>query len=66
MAMRRYGRLPVLFWSQVSTSGKGELVTPTKVSIQVLALGFLIGNTFSPNLATFAGEYPSQIESQCT
>ncbi|KAH9922445.1 MFS general substrate transporter [Amylocystis lapponica] len=35
MLMRRYGRLPVLFWSQV------------------LALGFLIGCTFAPNLATF-------------
>ncbi|EKM56913.1 uncharacterized protein PHACADRAFT_254299 [Phanerochaete carnosa HHB-10118-sp] len=37
MLMRRYGRLPVLFWSQV------------------LALGFLVGCTFAPNLATFAG-----------
>ncbi|KAI4525056.1 MFS general substrate transporter [Schizophyllum commune Loenen D] len=37
MVMRRYGRLPVLFWSQL------------------LALGFLIGCTFAPNLATFAG-----------
>jgi len=35
MLMRRYGRLPVLFWSQV------------------LALGFLIGCTFAPNLNTF-------------
>ncbi|EPS95319.1 hypothetical protein FOMPIDRAFT_1032972 [Fomitopsis schrenkii] len=35
MLMRRYGRLPVLFWSQV------------------LALGFLIGCTFAPNLKTF-------------
>ncbi|KAI0777512.1 MFS general substrate transporter [Trametes elegans] len=35
MLMRRYGRLPVLFWSQV------------------LALGFLVGCTFAPNLATF-------------
>ncbi|KAI0031949.1 MFS general substrate transporter [Vararia minispora EC-137] len=35
--MRRYGRLPVLFWSQV------------------IAAGFLIGATFAPNLATFAG-----------
>ncbi|KZT10560.1 MFS general substrate transporter [Laetiporus sulphureus 93-53] len=35
MMMRRYGRLPVLFWSQV------------------LALGFLIGCTFAPNLKTF-------------
>ncbi|KAI0725731.1 MFS general substrate transporter [Fomitopsis betulina] len=33
--MRRYGRLPVLFWSQV------------------IALGFLIGCTFAPNLKTF-------------
>ncbi|KZT22764.1 MFS general substrate transporter [Neolentinus lepideus HHB14362 ss-1] len=36
MLMRRYGRLPVLFWSQV------------------LALGFLVGCTFAPNLKTFA------------
>lgn len=35
MLTRRYGRLPVLFWSQV------------------FALAFLVGNTFSPNLATF-------------
>ncbi|CCM05345.1 uncharacterized protein FIBRA_07559 [Fibroporia radiculosa] len=35
MLMRRYGRLPILFWSQV------------------LALGFLIGCTFAPNLNTF-------------
>ncbi|KAI9058027.1 MFS general substrate transporter [Trametes sanguinea] len=35
MLMRRYGRLPVLFWSQV------------------LALGFLVGCTFAPNLNTF-------------
>lgn len=36
MLMRRFGRLPVLFWSQV------------------LALGFLVGCTFAPNLRTFA------------
>lgn len=35
MLTRRYGRLPVLFWSQV------------------FALAFLVGNTFSPDLATF-------------
>ncbi|KAJ6453745.1 MFS general substrate transporter [Mycena sanguinolenta] len=35
MAIRRLGRLPVLFWSQL------------------LALGFLIGCTFAPNLNTF-------------
>ncbi|KAH9918647.1 MFS general substrate transporter [Fomitopsis serialis] len=35
MLVRRYGRLPVLFWSQV------------------LALGFLLGCTFAPNLKTF-------------
>ncbi|KIK68217.1 hypothetical protein GYMLUDRAFT_35593 [Collybiopsis luxurians FD-317 M1] len=33
--IRRYGRLPILFWSQV------------------LALGFLVGCTFAPNLKTF-------------
>ncbi|KAJ7723411.1 major facilitator superfamily domain-containing protein [Mycena metata] len=36
MVIRRVGRLPVLFWSQL------------------LALGFLIGATFAPNLKTFA------------
>lgn len=35
MLTRRYGRLPVLFWTQV------------------FALAFLVGNTFSPDLATF-------------
>ncbi|THH30557.1 hypothetical protein EUX98_g3634 [Antrodiella citrinella] len=35
MLMRKYGRLPVLFWSQL------------------LAMGFLIGCTFAPNLKTF-------------
>ncbi|KAF7358628.1 MFS general substrate transporter [Mycena sanguinolenta] len=35
MAIRRLGRLPVLFWSQL------------------LALGFLVGATFAPNLNTF-------------
>ncbi|KAK0452387.1 MFS general substrate transporter [Armillaria borealis] len=37
MIIRRYGRLPILFWSQV------------------LALGFLVGCTFAPNLKTFTG-----------
>ncbi|KAG1831128.1 major facilitator superfamily domain-containing protein [Suillus variegatus] len=36
MLMRRYGRLPVLFWTQI------------------FALAFLVGATFSPDLATFA------------
>ncbi|KIY43094.1 MFS general substrate transporter [Fistulina hepatica ATCC 64428] len=35
MGMRRYGRLPILFWTQL------------------LALGFLIGCTFAPNLKVF-------------
>ncbi|KAF9459117.1 MFS general substrate transporter [Collybia nuda] len=35
MMMRRLGRLPILFWSQL------------------LALGFLVGATFAPNLKTF-------------
>ncbi|KAI0252929.1 major facilitator superfamily domain-containing protein, partial [Lactifluus subvellereus] len=39
MLVRRYGRLPVLFWSQAP--------------MQVLALGFLVGCTFAPNLKTF-------------
>ncbi|KAG2339662.1 MFS general substrate transporter [Suillus weaverae] len=38
MLMRRYGRLPVLFWTQV------------------FALAFLVGATFSPDLATFTGK----------
>lgn len=38
MLMRKLGRLPVLFWSQV------------------LALGFLVGCTFAPNLKTFTGK----------
>ncbi|EKM53342.1 uncharacterized protein PHACADRAFT_259649 [Phanerochaete carnosa HHB-10118-sp] len=36
MLIRRYGRLPILFWSLV------------------LSLAFLLGNTFSPDLAIFA------------
>ncbi|KAI9444209.1 MFS general substrate transporter [Lactarius indigo] len=43
MLMRRYGRLPVLFWSQV------------------LALGFLVGCTFAPNLKTFTGQTCPQV-----
>ena len=39
MLMRRFGRLPVMFWSQV------------------LALGWLIGCTFAPNLNTFTGTW---------
>ncbi|KAH9950835.1 MFS general substrate transporter [Amylocystis lapponica] len=35
MLVRRYGRLPVLFWSQV------------------LAVGFLVGCTFAPNIKVF-------------
>lgn len=38
MAMRRWGRLPILFWTQV------------------LAVGFLVGCTFAPNLGTFTGQ----------
>ena len=38
MVMRKVGRLPVLFWSQV------------------LALAFMVGCTFAPNLKTFTGE----------
>ncbi|KAN0107659.1 Major facilitator superfamily domain containing protein [Russula decolorans] len=43
MIIRRYGRLPVLFWSQL------------------LALGFLVGCTFAPNLKTFAGRTCPQV-----
>ena len=55
MLIRRFGRLPILFWSQV---GCPSLVAPVQSThaIQVLALGFLVGCTFAPNLKTFAGE----------
>ncbi|KAJ3572242.1 hypothetical protein NP233_g3222 [Leucocoprinus birnbaumii] len=36
MLMRKYGRLPILFWSQL------------------LALGFLVGTAFAPNIRIFA------------
>ncbi|PIL36218.1 MFS general substrate transporter [Ganoderma sinense ZZ0214-1] len=39
MLMRRFGRLPILFWSQV------------------LAVGWLVGCTFAPNLNTFTGQW---------
>ncbi|KAF9448590.1 MFS general substrate transporter [Macrolepiota fuliginosa MF-IS2] len=39
MLMRKYGRLPVLFWTQL------------------LALGFLVGTAFAPNIRVFAGEF---------
>ncbi|XP_006463839.1 hypothetical protein AGABI2DRAFT_120636 [Agaricus bisporus var. bisporus H97] len=37
MLMRKYGRLSILFWTQL------------------LALGFLVGTTFAPNIRVFAG-----------
>ncbi|KXN86661.1 hypothetical protein AN958_09839 [Leucoagaricus sp. SymC.cos] len=37
MLMRKYGRLPILFWTQL------------------LALGFLVGTAFAPNIRIFAG-----------
>ncbi|KAF8962348.1 MFS general substrate transporter [Flammula alnicola] len=43
MLIRRLGRLPVLFWSQL------------------LALGFLVGCTFAPNLKTFTGPTAPQV-----
>jgi hypothetical protein len=55
MLMRRYGRLPVLFWSQVRDMLYNVLILPYHLQQQLLALGFLIGCTFAPNLKTFAG-----------
>lgn len=47
MLMRKLGRLPVLFWSQV------------------LALGFLVGCTFAPNLKTFTGMCTHKLHELC-
>ena len=55
MPIRRYGRLPVLFWTQVCETLK--FVNPIFITQQLLALAFLIGCTFAPNLKTFAGQY---------
>lgn len=58
MLMRRYGRLPVLFWSQVYRDALSVYTCVTKlmpIHRQVLALGFLVGCTFAPNLKTFTG-----------
>ncbi|OSX63261.1 hypothetical protein POSPLADRAFT_1139517 [Postia placenta MAD-698-R-SB12] len=44
MLMRRYGRLPILFWSQAGL-----------FCANLLAVSFLVGCTFAPNLNTFAG-----------
>ena len=54
MAMRKFGRLPVLFWSQVNVCRTIQYVLKLNPS-KILGLGFLIGCTFSPNLPTFAG-----------
>lgn len=56
MLVRRYGRLPVLFWSQARENPRP--VVPSRLirfGVQLLALGFLVGCTFAPNLKTFAG-----------
>ncbi len=54
MLVRRYGRLPVLFWSQVRADcGMPDIHVSF---VQVLGLGFLVGCTFAPNLKTFAGQ----------
>lgn len=59
MAIRRYGRLPVLFWSQVEATGLLLISESVLKHRQVLALGFLIGCALAPNLNTFAGESPA-------
>ena len=55
MLMRRYGRLPVLFWSQVHRLSIAACRKANLIPRQVLALGFLVGCTFAPNLKTFTG-----------
>lgn len=53
MVMRKFGRLPVLFWSQVNVFCTFRCMHLNLSKI--LGLGFLIGCTFAPNLPTFAG-----------
>lgn len=58
MLMRRFGRLPILFWSQVRAIV--HLRVPNEAYFlepKVLALGFLVGCTFAPNLNTFTGAF---------
>lgn len=52
--IRRYGRLPILFWSQVRVfpSHPEACIDAT----QFLAMIFLLAATLAPNLKTFAGE----------
>ena len=58
MLIRRYGRLPVLFWSQARGLGPNNRpYYPNLTAMQVLALGFLIGCALAPNLKTFTGQY---------
>jgi len=54
MLARRYGRLPVLFWSQ-ARDFVIRCYLDLSVMVQLLALGFLVGCTFAPNLKTFTG-----------
>ena len=56
MLIRRYGRLPVLFWSQARDGGPQSYYL-NLLAVQVLALGFLVGCTFAPNLKTFTGQH---------
>ena len=56
MAMRKFGRLPVLFWSQVRAPS-GSPLSHFSPFIQILALVFLVGCTFAPDLSTFAGVF---------
>jgi hypothetical protein len=54
MLVRRFGRLPILFWSQVGLSL--PYFTSLLMPFKVVALGFMVGCTFAPNLKTFTGE----------
>ena len=52
--IRRFGRLPILFWSQVGLLSR--IMSLFSHLFQLLALGFMVGCTFAPNLKTFTGE----------
>lgn len=53
MLIRKYGRLPVLFWSQVPHCFDSR--TLSDHTLQLISLGLLVGCAFSSNLTTFAG-----------
>jgi hypothetical protein len=60
MLMLKYGRLSVLFWTQVLLIILCAVIHAiTLFWLQLLALGFLVGTTFAPNIQVFAGMCPS-------